>query len=252
MTNKQKGEIEALRRMQVFLQKNAAALGPVIESPPKAALDEALTGLDTQVANQLSARVNAASRTAEKAVLREDLRLHHMQPITAIARANLAGTTAITALRLPDKKLNDERLAGWGDAMATAASQYTQVFLDHKLPADFIAQLQAAVAALRQATADRTAAVQKANQATKALEDRVVGARSLVTVLNALVVKQLKGQADLLKGWVMTKRIPAKPGVPQGTTAGGTATPPTPAVSGTTAPAATAGSPSTPEVAKAA
>jgi hypothetical protein len=53
--------------------------------------------------------------------------------------------------------------------------------------------------------------------ATQAVADQTTDARGVVKVLNALVVKQLKGRTDLLAAWQMAKQINDKPGVPRGT-----------------------------------
>src|SRR6266571_4073195 len=82
-----------------------------------------------------------------------------MHPIAAIARANLAGTPQITKLKLGPKRLDDVLLVAAANGMAQAAALYTQVFLDHKLPPDFIAELQAASDAVQRAVATRNAAL---------------------------------------------------------------------------------------------
>ena len=161
MTFSQKAELDALHRMQVFLQQNTDALRPVIQSPSHTALGQAVTTLEAQAGAQHAAQVYATSQTAQKEVLREDLRLHHMQPIAAIAGANLAGTPQITKLKLGPKRLDDVRLVAAADGMAQAAALYTQVFLDYKLAATFLADLQAATAAVQTSLATRNSALQQ-------------------------------------------------------------------------------------------
>ena len=204
--------------MQEFLLQNVDAVGAVNKAPPRAALDDAVNGLEAQSATQRAATTYATSQTTLKEAAREDLRVHHMGPIAAIARANLAGTPQISTLRLPGKRVSDGKLIADGTAMGQNAALYTQVFLDHQLPADFLTQLQAAVDAVKKTVAARNAALQNAKAATEQVAVQVTGARNTVKILNALVVKQLKGQANLLASWKMAKQINAKPGVPRGTT----------------------------------
>lgn len=263
MTGTQKEELDALLRMQVFCVRNADALGTVAQSPSRTALDDAISALQGKAADQSATLMFATSQTKARDAAREDLRLHHMQPIAAIARAKLAGTPQIIDLRLPRKSVDDPTLVAAGMAMVGAAGLYTQVFIDQKMPADFLAQLQAAVDAVKGAIAARTDARQRFTQATRGVDEQVLNARSTARILNGLVVKQLKGQADLLATWKAAKRINAKPGVPQGTTkapapgtpappvAPGTPITPAPAASpeATTSPSAPAGAPAEPKAA---
>src|SRR5258708_1936818 len=215
MNVSQKAELDALHRIQVFFTQNAAVLGAVPEAPPKPALDHAVTALEAKAGDQHAAQVYAASQTAEKQALRDDLLVHHMHPIAAIARASLAGTPQISKFRMPSKAVDDVRLVAAVVAMAQAAALYTQVFLDHKLPQDFIAQLQVASDAVQKAIATRNAATQTLKASTQSVVDGVTNARNAVKVLSPLVVKQLKGRTDLLAAWQQAKRIQTKPGVPR-------------------------------------
>jgi len=216
MTNRQKAELDALHRMQVFVHQNGDALGTVMQAPSRTGLDDAVTALETQAGSQSAALVYATSQTTQKFSAREDLRLHHMNPIAAIARISLAGTPQIIDLRTPRKNIDDVRLVAAANGMAQAAALYTQVFIDHKLPADFIAQLEAATAVLQATIATRNKALQQVKAATQTVADQTTTARNVVRVLSALVVKQLKGRTDLLAAWHMAKQINAKPGVPRG------------------------------------
>ena len=234
MNRYQKAHLEALYRVQAYLNDHASVLGTVMESPSRAALDQAVSDLQTQAGKQSAAETYAVSQTAVKNKLREELRLHHMQPIAAIARGSLAGTPQINKLHLPPQNIDDAGLVQAADGMADAASLYSQVFIDHKLPADFIAQLQAAVAAVQGAMVTRRSALSQVTELTQSLKGQVTDAGNVVRILNALVVKQVKGSASLLKAWRTAKQINAKPGVPQGTTqAEATPTPPTGTAPGT-------------------
>ena len=219
MKTVQQGRLDALHRIRAFMDENADALGNVNKSTSRLALDDVLTTLESHAAAQGAATVQAASATQAKNELREDLRLHHMQPIAAIARATLAHTPLIAKLRLPSQKVNDSTLIEKGTSMADVAGQYTKVFTDEQLPADFIAELRTSVEAVRKAAVSRDSFQRLVTQATQAVDDDMLRASNVVKVLNSIVVKQLKGKTDLLAGWRRAKHAKAKPGVPQGTTA---------------------------------
>jgi hypothetical protein len=227
MKQSQQARLDALHRIQAFMNDNADALGNVNKSTSRAALDDVLAALEARAEAQSSAETQAAGATTEKNALREDLRLHHMQPIAAIARATLAHTPLIAKLRLPAKTVNDSTLVQRGNSMADVAVQYSDVFIAEQLPADFIAQLRASVEAVRKAAVQRDGFQVNATTATQAVDDEMVRAHNVVSVLNSLVVKQLKGKTDLQAGWRRAKHAKAKPGVPQGSF-GGLVSPPVP------------------------
>jgi hypothetical protein len=218
MKSRQEARLTALQRIQGFLDANADALGTVNKATSRGALDQAVTALEQAAAKQGEAQTTATSRTKLKDALREELRLQHMQPIAAIATKKLTTTPLIVDLRLPVRRISDAGLIAAGTAMANAAGQYTQTFLDQQLPKEFIAELQASVAALQQAVVARDLEVAQVRQATQGVVDKLTIASTDVHILNALVVKQLKGKTDLLAAWRQTKRVKAKPGVPTGTT----------------------------------
>jgi hypothetical protein len=219
MTAAQKARLDALQRMQKYLDDHAGVLGTISKSTSRTDLDAAVAALEQFGTQQEGAQVEATSRTKLTHDAREELRLHHMQPIAMIARKKLSQTGAIQDLALPQKSVSDQTLVQKGLAMVNVAAQYSQVFIDQQMPADFIAQLQAAVDAVKQAVLAQGVARALEVNGTKGVKAQLAVTRTDVKVINALVVKQLKGQANLLAEWVSVKRVRAKPGVPTGTTA---------------------------------
>jgi hypothetical protein len=207
----------ALGAAQRFLTDHADVLGAVPQSKAKGQLDEVLQQLDLHGAEQQRAQAEVTSRTQEKSGLREALRLHHMQPIATIARAKLAATPAITDLRLPTANADDSTLVDAARAMADAAGPYQPVFEAEMLPNTFLDDLRAAATAVKQAVGNRGASRGRLRAATKGVEDQLTRGYNVLRILNALVVKQLAGQSDLLAAWQQAKHPRAKSGVPRGT-----------------------------------
>jgi hypothetical protein len=234
MNQRQEARLAALRRDQGFLDTNAADLGTISKSTSRTDLDTAVALLTQYGAQQELADAAATSQTKAKNAAREELRLHHMQPIAMIARKKLGNTPNIQDLALPRKSTSDEALVAKGFAMVKAASQYTQTFIDQQMPADFIAQLQSAIQAVLTALAAAAEAKRQLVAATKGVTDQLAITHTDVKVLNALVVKQLKGRTDLLAAWKNTKRVRAKLGVATGSTT--PVIPPTPTPTPTPAP----------------
>ena len=228
MTQSQMARLEALRRMQGFLDANVGVLGTTINAlPARVTLDGAVTELVQFGAIQQQAETALTSRTKVKNDLREDLRVHHMQPIAVIAKKQQATLGVIQDLKLPGKGTKDALLVSLGTAMALAATQHSQTFIAEGLPADFIAQLQASVKAVDDAITARNDSVGDLKKGTEGVKLQFGVTHTEVKVLNALVVKALKGRADLIATWRQAKRVKAKPGVVQGGT--GTTTPVVPA-----------------------
>jgi hypothetical protein len=218
MNQRQRERLAALRRAQGYLDTNAADLGTISKSTSRTDLDTAVALLTQYGAQQELADAAATSQTKAKNAARKDLRLNHMQPIAMIARKKLGTTPNIQDLALPRKSTSDEALVTKGLAMVKAASQYTPTFLEQQLPADFIAQLQVTVQAVLDAIATGAEAKQQLVAATKGVTDQLAITHTDVKVLNALVVKQLRGRTDLLAAWKTTKRVRAKLGVATGST----------------------------------
>src|SRR5450759_5091963 len=103
MTAAQKARLNALQRMQKFLDDHADALGTISKSTSRTDLDAAVAGLEQFGAQQEAAQTEATSRTKLTRDARDDLRLNHMQPIAMIARKKLSQTGAIQDLALPKK-----------------------------------------------------------------------------------------------------------------------------------------------------
>jgi hypothetical protein len=239
MNTAQKARLNALQRMQAFLDKYASALGTISRSTSRTDLDTAVAGLVTFGTQQEAAQTVATSRTKMTHDAREELRLHHMAQIAAIARKKLSQTAAIQDLKLPPKSTSDATLVQKGLAMANVAAQYTQVFVDQQLPADFIVQLQAAVEAVKQAVIAQATAKGDVVNGTNGVKAQLALTHTDVRVINTLVVRQLKGQANLLGEWTSAKRVRAKPGVPSGSTTAPPIVPtPTPTPSTPATPAA--------------
>lgn len=212
MRFRERSRLAALRRMQWFLDENSTALGDVNQSLSRQALDDVVADLQSRDAAQDSAATQAKSLTKLKHERRTDLRRHHMRPIAAIARSTLAHTPLIAKLRVPVNMASDSSLITAGHGMADAAEQYPEAFAGERLPVDFIDQLRAAADAVREAQVRRDLFQVEVTQATRGVADALSRASNVVKVLDALVVKQLKGKPDLLAGWRRAKRVRAKPG----------------------------------------
>ena len=209
MKKSQRARLDSLSRIQQFLDTNDAALGTINKATSRRDLDAAVTQLNVFAADQSLKKTELTGRTKVKKDARDDLRLLHMQPIAAIARKKFGNTQVIQDLKLPSKSASDTTLLAEGAAMVKAASQYTQVFLDQQMPADFIAELETSVQTLEAIVAAHAITQGLLTKATEGVRNQFSITFTDVRVLNALVVKALKAQPDLLAMWRQMKRVKA-------------------------------------------
>ena len=209
MKKSQRARLDSLSRIQQFLDTNDAVLGTINKATSRTDLDAAVTQLQVFAADQSLQETELTGRTKFKKDARDNLRLLHMQPIAAIARKKFGNTQVIQDLKLPSKSASDTTLLAEGAAMVKAASQYTQVFLDQQMPADFIAELETSVQALADIVAARAVTQGLLTKATIGVRNQLSITFTDVRVLNALVVKALKTQPDLLAMWRQMKRVKA-------------------------------------------
>src|SRR5262249_40061188 len=88
MNHHQSHVLETLRQAQVFLEKNAAVVGPTIASSRKS-LDDVVTQLSAHATAQESGNITSRGETARQRVLRSSLRRDHMRPIAEVAKQKL-------------------------------------------------------------------------------------------------------------------------------------------------------------------
>jgi hypothetical protein len=215
MKQPQKARLTALVRIQVFLDDYASSAGNVNQSRSRKALDAIIPAIEAHAAHQHAAHTESQGRTKIKVGLRHDLRVNHMRPIATIAKATLNGVAdapRMSKLAYPGPRIDDAALVAAGQSMADAASEYRQLFIDEQLPEDFVDQLRAAAEALRIGAFDRNGSQLRRSTATEGLTAEFRRAREIVRVLNALMIKQLSGRADLLAVWNSAKRVHHRPG----------------------------------------
>jgi hypothetical protein len=135
-----------------------------------------------------------------------------MHPIAAVARLSLVGIPESADPRAPSKRLDDLRLVNAAISVPEAGAKYIGVFTDRGLPADVIARLGGAIETVRAAVAGHSDALSAVKSPHSRWNDQLASARNNLAVVNAMVVNQLDGRADLLAAWRMAKQVNTKPG----------------------------------------
>ena len=165
----------------------------------------AVNALQQSIVTQASAR--ARDRVARKAVARKRLRAS-LRLIGRTARAFAAGTPAIICRFRVPKTNGDRALLSAAHGFAHHARQLATVFVAHELPPTFLADLDAEIAALEQATGDY-AVIRQVGAAAAASVDAVL-ARGLASVrrLDAIVANVFRGDATMLAAWQLARQSP--------------------------------------------
>jgi hypothetical protein len=215
MKHSQGQTYQAGRRIQAFLDANDSLLGSINKSATRTELDTVVDTLGWDAGMQATGRATARGESANQRTLRLALRLNHMRPIAAIAKLKLRAVPNFAALTLPKSRLTGKSLVAYATGMGGAAQPYEQVFVDAGLPADFLARLSAATAAVEASIVTRSTARGRQSKATGSLKQHELRARRLFQAFNDLVVPILSSDVShggLLAEWNSARRVTAKPG----------------------------------------
>ena len=235
MNNQQSHVLETLRQVQVFLDANAAVVGPTIASSRRN-LDDVVAQLAAHATSQEGSNIGSRGETARQRALRSSLRQNHMRPIAEVAKQKLRDVPEFHALTMPPSNATSAQLVARASAMADAAQSYEQVFKDVGLPDDFIPSLRSTADDVSKSIDDRKQHTGKRSGATAGLSAEERRGRSMLRLLDALVVPRLGSKDALLAEWRSARRVSRKTGPASGTVVA--ATP----ITGTTQPPATVSS----------
>ncbi len=224
MNKEQKHLLEAVDRVDRYLDENPQIMGPVVTAPARQNLSASHERLDGLMKKQLTWIDSARSTTETKRKLRQALVEDHMQPIGVVARARLRHVRELVGFTIPAAKASYGTLVAAGYGMAESARLYEATFLEAGLPADFIEKLLGATDALRDAANTKGQARALRIEATAALVEEARSARDALRVLDALVRKSIKDRSVLAR-WKAVSRVgpvPTSPSARSGAANGGT------------------------------
>jgi hypothetical protein len=237
MNYRQQRQLDALRRVQDFLDSHAADVGALNDCEARTQLDDAVTQLAAFGNDQGTANLQMTGQIHRERAMAVDLRHRHMQPIATFARARLRGAPDFAALARPaSNKLLRTTLVRAARAMAAAAAPHADALTKGGFPADAVAQLGAAADALSATVAERANTKVRRVGATKGIAEELRRGGEAAAMLHAVIHNQFTGDATFLAGWNAARRVAGKPGVvhtvavaPVSVPLSLTATPPSPA-----------------------
>ena len=190
-------------------------------------LAEIVTRLDEHGASQASksgtAKQGTTSRGQARQALREDL-----EDINRTARAmadEIVGLNDKFRLPLPG---NDQLLLNAARAFAADAVPFSAQFIAHEMPGDFLADLNADIAAMEAAISEQSSGIGQRVAAGAAIDSTIDDGVATVRKLDAIVKNKYANNAAVLAQWTSASHTERAPRHKLVSTAGGSGTTPTP------------------------
>jgi hypothetical protein len=209
----QNAVLAALKRVQLFLDDNAALLAAIVDlTAARKRLDAVVASFTDHAYNQDAGSRGAKGETAKQRQLRLTLRAQQMDPIALIARKNLRTTPEFAALQMPKPTVSGEAFIASAKAMADASAIHKDTFIEHGLPSTFLEDFKAAITKLDSSISDREQNYNRRLSATKGLDEKEKHGRLVLSVLDSLLEPALADNEPLLRGWEGARLIRRRPG----------------------------------------
>ena len=216
MKSKVLKDVQSYRRVVGFGIANPKVIAPAVGDPATWStltrqchtlaiiVDDISKAASQQEVQAASTRLDATDENALRKHLRAELNV-----VTQIAQTLRKEIPGIGTIKMPPKNLAAERLINSADALTTMAETYQSVFIEHGLAHDFIAQIRAAISALKASIDGRGSARSTRKKATKSLEVNTALGRRYVRLMDALLTKSLRNDPATLAEWKQAKRAVA-------------------------------------------
>ena len=198
---------QSLRQVQQFLTAHQAVLPSANASAAKRALDQAVATLDRALLDEGGLVRAVRGEVQRRAELERTLLRKYVTPLTKFARASLQGTPEFASLTPRPKNLSGVRLAQTALAMAEAADRHADALRAGEFPAEFVAQLRAAAAAVMGSFDAGVSGRVRRTGVTKAIRTALADGRRAVAALDALVTHTINGDEALEREWRAAKRV---------------------------------------------
>lgn len=217
------------RRMEMFIRVDQfatteAALFPAasFQSELLITLRQIISDLETQASAQASGKGSARQGGQSKEVARQELRAS-LEAISRTARVMSATIPGLENKFRAPRSVSDQQLLAIARAFAADALPIKAEFIKRGLPASFIEDLNADIAALEEATTHRMQGTQEHITATAAIDELIDRGIQAVRELDAIMRNLLANNPARLAAWMSASHVerpprrPKQPG-PQATT----------------------------------
>lgn len=208
--------LSSFKRVQAFLNENAAQMGAIKASKGGKQLDEVVGQLEKHGIAQSSARLEIGGHANLQQSLEMALKKEHLLPIASFARANLRGVPDYATLTRSVIKLRGPALVRAARAVAVAAQPYVAALEEGGFPADTLTALSAAAGKVEETIEARASLKVRRAGSTSGISEETKRGVEAVRSLSAVVERQFAKDKAFLAAWRSAKRVVAKPGVPRG------------------------------------
>ena len=203
MNRMQRNTLRRFRRVQEFLVTT-----PVPDTAAQLQqLSEVIRQLSETGAEQDESSRQSRGEVARQRALRKSLWVHHLVPISRIARRMFGQPGMDVKFRLPRYSADNEALIDAATGMAEAAEAHAAAFVQQGLATDFVEQLRAATEQVSAAVGTRVQAAQRRSRADEAVATLLKRGRASVDMLDAVVSSRLESRPDLRAAWKAAKRL---------------------------------------------
>jgi hypothetical protein len=214
MKDTERRRLEMFQRVKAFRDERAAQFPPTSFAGEQfAALTQVLDELQTHASAQAAGMSTARAGASGKAAARDEL-LRDLEAISRTARPMAAAAPGINEqFRVPHNQGNQAVLAA-ARAFASAALPLKTEFVKRGMPADFLEDLQADIAALEEADARKSQGRESHVTATAAIDDLIERGMRAVQELDPILRNTFVDDASRLAGWMSACRVErsARPG----------------------------------------
>ncbi|MGB8509139.1 MAG: hypothetical protein WCD76_12200 [Pyrinomonadaceae bacterium] len=205
------------RRYEMFLNVREFGAAQAVTFPPASyggglfnALDADITTLDKHASDQVTGFSSAKQSTTSKASVRDELR-RDLEAISRTARAMASSQPGVEDKFRVQRKFTDQSLLSTARSFAVEAVMFKAEFVKRGLPADFIEDLKADIAAFESAITGKIQGRGTHVAATAAIEDSVEHGMGIVRELDALVRNVFATDHATLAAWLSAKHVARTP-----------------------------------------
>ena len=198
---------QSLRQVQQFLTVHADAVPSAGACAAKRTLDAAVAELDRAATEQGGLSRGVRGEVQRRVELERTLLRKYVTPLVKFARASLRGAPEFASLTPSAKALEREPLVRTAQALALAADNHADALRAAEFPADFLAQLRSAAAAVQRSFDAGVSGRVRRTGVTKELSSALAKGRQAVASLDALVAHTIVGDDALEAEWRSAKRV---------------------------------------------
>ena len=201
----------AFRRSTNYVDaRRALTSAPTSEAHALVRLNDALKGVDTRLVARATAQDTSTSNSRtisqDEDVLRGELIDHHLRTIVKVAHGLKGDVPGIGVLGMVKTNAGKPHLIEAATAFARKAEVYAPVLVEHGLPADFIGQLDGAIDAFRKSVDARGSSRADLRGATRGVSEEIALGRKILSMMDGVLTRMLRGQPDQLDAWRHAKR----------------------------------------------